>query len=138
MFSGRFGQNGLPTFSNISVSSDTIDIKTYEVNDSGVANLFDGFKVVKTNNFTTGISNTSVDGQNVVSIYPVPVKNYAYVNFKNDVNAKVTIYSVTGVLVKSQSIMGTSQVDLSSLASGSYLLKVVSDSGSYAVKFIKE
>jgi acid phosphatase type 7 len=138
MFSGRFGQNGLPTFSNVTVSSDTIDIKTYEVSDLGVANLFDGFKVVKTTNFNTGLNNTLASDQNAINVYPNPVKNYAYVTFKNDVNAKVNIYSVTGVLVKSQSIMGTSQIDLNGLVSGSYLLKVVSESGSYAVKFIKE
>jgi len=138
LFSGRFGQNGLPTFSNVTVSSDTIAVSTYEVNDLGVTNLFDSFKVVKTNDFTTAVNNVSIASQDAISLYPVPVKDYAYVTFKNDVNANVNVYSITGVLVKSQSIMGTSQVDLSSLASGSYLLKVTSETGSYAVKFIKE
>jgi len=138
LFSGRFGQNGLPTFSNVIVSSDTIDIKTYEVNDSGQPIYFDGFKVVKTSDFTTRINTVSDASQDVVSLYPIPVKNYAYVTFKNDLKAKVNIYSATGALIKSQGINGTSQIDLNSLTSGNYLLKVFSESGSYAVKFIKE
>jgi len=138
MFSGRFGQTGNPTYSNITVSTDTIDIKTYEVNDLGVASPFDSFKVVKTTDFTTGVDKLSANVQNAVSIYPVPVKNYAYVTFKNAINAKVNVYNITGILVKSQIISGTSQIDLSALASGSYLLKVNSETGSYAVKFIKE
>jgi hypothetical protein len=48
MFTGRFGQTGEPTFSNISVSTDSINISTYTVNDAGTASLFDAFKIVKT------------------------------------------------------------------------------------------
>lgn len=47
LFSGRFGQTGRPTFSNITVSSDTIVVSTYEVFDNGSTQLFDQFKVVK-------------------------------------------------------------------------------------------
>ncbi|MEA4841290.1 MAG: metallophosphoesterase [Bacteroidales bacterium] len=138
MFSGRFGQTGNPMFSNITVSTDTIEVKTFEVSDLGVATPFDSFKVVKTTDFSTGMNNTSDASQDAVNLYPVPVRNFAYVTLKNAVNAKVKVYSMTGLLVKSQSIVGTSQIDLSSLTGGSYLLKVVSESGSYTVKFIKE
>ena len=47
MFTGRFGQTGEPTFSNIEVTTDTITISTYTVNDQGVATLFDSFKIIK-------------------------------------------------------------------------------------------
>ena len=47
LFTGHFGQDGNPMFSNISVSTDSIDVKTFEVNASGVAEPFDEFKVVK-------------------------------------------------------------------------------------------
>jgi len=46
-FTGRFGQTGEPTFSNISVSTDAININTYTVSDSGKATLFDAFRIVK-------------------------------------------------------------------------------------------
>ena len=47
-FTGRFGQTGEPTFSNISVSTDVINVNTYTVSDLGVATLFDSFNIVKT------------------------------------------------------------------------------------------
>jgi len=59
MFTGRFGQTGEPTFSNVEVSSDTIIISTYTVNDQGTASLFDSFKIIKNtqdNNWTGSVS----------------------------------------------------------------------------------
>ena len=47
LFTGHFGQDGNPMFSNIRVSTESIDVKTYEINASGVAEPFDDFKVVK-------------------------------------------------------------------------------------------
>jgi acid phosphatase type 7 len=47
LFSGRFGQTGRPTFSNISVTRDTITVSTFEVYDEGNASLFDKIKLVK-------------------------------------------------------------------------------------------
>jgi len=138
MFSGRFGQNGLPTFSNVTVSSDTIEIKTYEVSDLGQPSYFDGFKVVKTDNFTTGLNKTSTNVQDAISMYPNPVKNYAYINFKEAVAAKVEIYSLNGTLVKTEFINGSTQINLSNLSKGNYMLKVVSGGSNYAVKFVKE
>lgn len=48
LFTGRFGQTGRPTFSNVIVSTDTITITTYEVFENDSAGVFDEFKVVKT------------------------------------------------------------------------------------------
>ncbi len=138
MFSGRFAQTGRPTFSNIYVSTDTIEVKTYEVSDLGVASPFDSFKVVKTNDFTTSVNNTFAKGQNAVSVYPVPVKEYAYITFRENVNAKVEVYSTNGILVKSESINGSTQIDLSKLSKGNYIMNVVSGENNYSVKFIKE
>lgn len=137
LFSGRFGQRGLPTFSNITVSSDTIDVKTYEVNDLGQAALFDGFKVVKSDNFASGIANAGNE-ENLINFYPVPVKDYAYINLKEAVEAKVEVYSLNGLLVKSEPISGSAQIDLQQLTKGIYVLKVVAETSVYNVKFVKE
>jgi uncharacterized protein YjdB len=60
-FTGRFGQTGEPTFSNITVSSDSINISTYTVNDAGEASIFDSYKIVKTIHVDTVIvSNKSL------------------------------------------------------------------------------
>jgi acid phosphatase type 7 len=47
LFTGRFGQNGRPTFSNLIVTNDTITVATYGISDDGSAKLFDKFKVTK-------------------------------------------------------------------------------------------
>jgi len=47
LFSGRFGQDGNPMYSNISVSTESIEVKTYEINSLGAVQPFDDFKVVK-------------------------------------------------------------------------------------------
>ncbi len=138
MFSGRFAQTGNPTFSNISVSTDTIEVKTFEVSDLGVATPFDSFKVVKTINFTNAINNTLANGQNAISVYPVPVKDYAYITFKDNVWAIVEVLSMNGSLIKTERINGSSQIDLTQLKNGNYVLKVISGKNNYAVKFIKE
>lgn len=68
----------------------------------------------------------------------MPVKNYAYVTFKEAVKANVEIYSLAGSLVKTVQVDGSSQIDLSSLTKGYYTLKVISGNNNYAVKFTKE
>ena len=113
-------------------------MKTYEVNDLGVASPFDSFKVVKSTDFSTGVNNTSANGPDAISVYPVPVKDYAYVTFKEAVPAKVEIYSMSGVLVKSEFIKGSTRIDLSKLSKGVYTLKVISGISNYTVKFVKE
>lgn len=55
LFSGKFGQTGEPTFSDVKVTSDTIFISTYTVNDGGTATLFDSFKVIKEKKEETGV-----------------------------------------------------------------------------------
>jgi hypothetical protein len=47
LFTGRFGQTGRPTFSNVNVTNDNIIIKTYEGNEEGNQSLFDEIKIVK-------------------------------------------------------------------------------------------
>jgi hypothetical protein len=47
LFSGRFGQDGNPMYSYISVSTKSINVKTYEINASGAIKAFDDFKIVK-------------------------------------------------------------------------------------------
>ena len=47
LFSGRFGQTGRPTFSNISVTRDTVTVSTFEVYDESNVSPFDKIKLVK-------------------------------------------------------------------------------------------
>ena len=99
MFTGRFGQTGEPTFSNVTVSTDTITISTYTVDSIGNSTLFDSFKVVKSaqdntwngnsgnnwdkaSNWSEGL--TPTQSQNV--IIPVSVSNYPTVSLPTIIN----------------------------------------------------
>ncbi|MDP4238780.1 MAG: fibronectin type III domain-containing protein [Bacteroidota bacterium] len=136
MFTGRFGQTNNPSFSYITVSSDTISVKTYIVSDLNVASLYDNFKVVKFTDIGTG--NISTDGQNGISIYPVPVRDYAYIHLQKAVEATVEVYSSKGILLKTKFINGSTAINLQGLAKDVYILKVRSIAGNYLVKFVKE
>lgn len=61
LFTGRFGQTGEPTFSHVSVSSDSISISTYTVNDIGEPTLFDKFYITK----STPVASVSLSDSNV-------------------------------------------------------------------------
>lgn len=56
LFSGKFGQTGEPTFSDVKVTADTIFVDTYTVSDGGVPSLFDSFKVIKESKTPDAIS----------------------------------------------------------------------------------
>ncbi len=137
MFTGRFGQTQNPSFSYITVSTDTINIKTFVVSSSNTS-LYDNIKVVKFTDVVSGNVSSLSTGSEKVYIYPVPVKDYATVNLENAVQAKVDVYSSNGNLVKTVIIAGTSKINLNSLAKDTYVLKVMTDTGNYTVKFVKE
>ena len=75
LFTGRFGQPGLPTYSYVTVATDSINISTYKVNTQGIASLYDAFKIVKTSTVANAgtISGTTTVCQGQSSItYTVP------------------------------------------------------------------
>ena len=47
LFTGHFGQDGNPMYSYISVSTESIEVKTYEINSLGAVKPFDEFRIVK-------------------------------------------------------------------------------------------
>ena len=138
MFSGRFGQTNNPSFSYITVSTDTINIKTYTVSYCGLNQLYDNIKVVKFTDIETENKKTSLGKQNEISIYPLPVKDFAYININNPAESTVEIYSLNGKLIKSENINGSTAIDLQNLPQSTYILKVNKGNGSYSVKFTKE
>lgn len=61
LFTGRFGQRGLPTFSHIEVSPESIKVSTFEVHEDGTPELFDEFTIVKPTNSTNTPGTTTVN-----------------------------------------------------------------------------
>ena len=63
LFSGKFGQTGEPTFSDIKVTTDTIFVSTYTVNDAGTPSLYDSFKVIKQEKLPEAVGRGYTDGR---------------------------------------------------------------------------
>lgn len=125
LFSGKFGQTGEPTFSDVTVTSDTIFIDTYTVNDAGEPSLFDSFKVIKENGGTTGVNQASAaDG---VKIYVDGQSGQIVIDGVEP--ETVEVYAANGVMVKKAA--GVRTIDCSGLDNGVYIVKAVKGKDSY-------
>ena len=139
LFTGRFGHegDGVPTFSNIKVTTDTIFITTHELNNNSTQ-LFDEIKIVKPDFVADGelLSIITESGELTSS-------EYVKVLIKNNGSSPLTgfdlILELDGIEIATETFTGTipkwSQkeytftvgVDLSAV--GSYEIKVTLDIG---------
>ncbi len=107
---------------------------------SNAANIyFDYNFAIVTNNFTTTIQNPLGINQNEVesvSVYPNPVKDILHFNTQEPVT-KITIYDVAGRIVSSNAVL-ENKVDLSTLKTGNYILKIYTEKGIVNTKLVKE
>lgn len=130
MFTGKFGQTGEPTFSDVKISTDTIFVTTYTVDPAGVATKYDAFKVVKSTDTTTKLDN-SQQSMNI-RIYPNPSNSVVNVDgVKADF---IGLYDLKGQLVTS--VKGLNRIDVSSLNEGAYLIKVLSADKMFVDKIV--
>ena len=102
LFTGRFGQTGNPTFSNVSVSSDTVVISTYEVLGNGTTALFDEFKVVKFEeptsiNLNTHLLNLFVDSTYTLIANVLPTTASSHVSWESS-NSSIAAVTANGVV----------------------------------------
>lgn len=98
---------------------------------SNSANLF----YIKTAFGTLGLSQNEESPK--LTLYPNPVTNNLHLSSSNHKIEKVMIYSITGALVKSIS-NNVENIDVSNLNTGSYVVKVTTDEGSFTQKIIKK
>lgn len=120
LFTGKFGQPGQPTFSEIKVSSDSLFVSTYVVPAKGEAYLYDAFKVIKSPIIRKG----SKDRGGILLSYPA--SDELLVTGVSVVE-KMDLYSLSGVRLLS--VAGTNRLHLSAVSQGSYLLKIYSEKG---------
>ena len=121
-FTGRFGQTGEPTFSEVKVSTDSINISTYTVSDAGTATLFDAFKVVRG-------SSTSVKGamgQRMLHAAFGPMGHPLIVAGNvAGIEMKIKVYSLNGSRIAEHSSKEASTlINLPSLSKGVYFVHV--------------
>lgn len=72
------------------------------------------------------------------SIYPNPTADIINISNLNSLKADVAVYNITGAKVLDKNILGSDQVNLSSLASGVYVLKINTAEGELTKRIIKE
>ncbi len=91
----------------------------------------------------TGIATST--GAGSLSAYPNPAKDNLVVNFSTiiDTKALLTVYDLLGnqvlsVQIASTHTNGQSNLDISSLSTGMYVLRVSNTAGEVALKFIKD
>ena len=126
LFSGKFGQTGEPTFSDVTVTADTIFVDTYTVDDAGEPSLFDSFKVIKEDNGTVGV-NQAQTAAGDVRIYLDDDSRQIVI--KGVEPETVEVYATSGAMVKKAA--GASTVDCAGLADGIYIVKAVKGKDSY-------
>lgn len=83
------------------------------------------------------LSNGNPEQQNQVSLFPNPVESILYINVNNAEILSISVYNMLGQLTLSASHQN-SEIDVSSLSHGNYILKVVSDKGISTSRFIKK
>ncbi len=155
LFTGKFGQPDLATFSDVVVTYDTVYVTTYTVDDDGnTIDEYDSFKVIKASSDTTNSDstntddgaddsddtddsgNTSVAGSqagNGISIYPNPVTSVLTVSGIESAD-KIGIFTLSGQRIKL--VGNTNTVDVSDLENGVYFIKVKTDEGLYVDQFV--
>jgi hypothetical protein len=127
LFSGKFGQTGDPTFSAITVSADTISVKTYYVNSPGDNKPFDTFSVIKEKP-STGISAANKTGVDIRVN-----SNAKTIDITGCEPSKVYVISTAGSLVKKTS---GKTIDISNLSAGVYLIRALAGNNEYSKKVI--
>lgn len=121
LFSGKFGQTGEPTFSDVKVTSDTIFISTYTVNDGGTPALYDSFKVIKEDRKANSIEQAN---QSEVKIY-TSNKQILISGIEPEL---VSLYASDGKLAGEHQ---TATISTNGLIPGLYIVKAVKGNKSY-------
>lgn len=86
---------------------------------------------------TTTLSSTSYSWDSL-SIYPNPTK-LNYIFLRNDQDVQVDLYNILGKKILSKSVLiSNPKLDISSIASGMYLMKISNEYGSITRKLIKQ
>lgn len=74
-----------------------------------------------------------------IEVYPNPAKDYVNINSEIETDILIEIYSITGANIKCLKLSkGTTNIDISDLAKGMYLIKIKSNSSQIYKKLIKE
>lgn len=114
LFSGKFGQTGEPTFSKLTVTTDTISVVTYTVDGNGKATEFDSFKVVKE---ATPTAVTAATAKGV----SIDADGNGNIVVKGIEPETLELYDLGGAL--RARVAGSRTLNVSDVGTGTYLIK---------------
>lgn len=112
-------------------------------NINNTADIFFDYNLpITTNTYTTNVFNplstNDFDFGTAFTLSPVPAKtNLTITNKQNITITSANIYNMLGQLVQVNT-NSTETIDVSSLKTGSYFIKIISDKGTTSSKFVKE
>ncbi|OQA08179.1 MAG: Calcineurin-like phosphoesterase superfamily domain protein [Bacteroidetes bacterium ADurb.Bin397] len=127
LFAGKFGQTGEPTYSDVKITSDTIFIATYTVNDAGQSSLYDNIKVIRNSESETGIENPTYLGTKL--LFDQISKE---IRLSEDKAERIEIYNTGAQLVASA--FNRANLSVSTLDKGMYIVRVKSSHETYSFK----
>ncbi|MDH6354162.1 serine protease AprX [Dysgonomonas sp. PH5-45] len=123
------GDNNVDNFERVDISAPfgkhklIVSHKGTLVDDKGSANPQDYTLIVTGPNLKLSSASIESEKTSNASVYPIPAKNTVYVSVNKD--AKYTLFEILGRQIASGSFAeGENSLDVSSLASGSYLLRI--------------
>lgn len=124
----RYSYDNLNRLTRLTYANGTIVSYNYDANGNRISEIITG---------GTGIMQIS-DNRDV-SLYPNPVKKDLFIKTSSE-KSVIKIYSLQGSLLKTvPAYQSNNQIDVSTLQSGVYLVKISSSDGKvYAGKFVKE
>lgn len=126
LFTGKFGQPGLPTFSEIKINSNEITVDTYTANQNFQTSLYDSFKIIK------GIESGVKQNKSLNLLYPSIAKN--------SVNTTLTnIKKVLAVDIAGRSFdlpIDNQTIDVSKLNNGIYTIQLTVENKTLNSKLI--
>ncbi|CAI2766203.1 pectate lyase family protein [Flavobacterium collinsii] len=139
-FTGTVKVNNVSYTASAGIVSATIPAGSNTITKGSVANLF--YINTEYNSGATlrmaQVANTASEPKaSKVILYPNPVADVLYFSESNQVVEKVFLYNMSGNLVKTSG-KETKSMDLSTLISGTYLLKVVTTDGSFTQTVLKK
>ena len=96
---------------------------------------FDVFDNV-TKTIVLSSENTALDEQEPICIYPNPAIDFITISGA-EARSELVIYSINGTVVMRKILDGSPMVDISSLSSGLYIIKIKNSSSSVESKLVK-
>jgi len=123
---------------NVTIEGDTTDYIYAPPGNIAVCNnvrtnFTRDFRVTPKN---TGITDITTSNSSI-RIYPNPASTKLHVKFSSQETADYVIYNIMGQILQQGKLQKSSVIDVETLASGMYYLKIISE-GTTTVKFVKE